>query len=121
MLGEGVGMACGIGTGSQGNCRTRAPDASLAGTTVGHIACHCADGHAVAIDSAVRDDRATQLRKSAVQLGMIGLGRMGANMAKRVMSKGHQCVVQDPNADAVASMVAAGATGAASLQELASK
>ena len=52
---------------------------------------------------------------------MIGLGRMGANMARRVMSKGHECVVQDPNADAVARMVAAGATGAASLQEMAAK
>ena len=52
---------------------------------------------------------------------MIGLGRMGANMARRVMSKGHQCVAQDPNADAVAKMVAAGAIGAATLQEMASK
>ena len=52
---------------------------------------------------------------------MIGLGRMGAAMARRVMSKGHQCVAQDPNADAVARMVAAGAVGAASLQEMASK
>jgi 6-phosphogluconate dehydrogenase len=56
-----------------------------------------------------------------VQLGMIGLGRMGANMARRVMSKGHQCVVQDPNAEAVARMVAAGAVGTASLQEMAAK
>ena len=56
-----------------------------------------------------------------MQLGMIGLGRMGANMARRVMSKGHQCVVQDPNAEAVSRMVAAGAVGAASLQEMAAK
>ncbi len=56
-----------------------------------------------------------------MQLGMIGLGRMGANMVLRVMSKGHQCVVQDPNADAVARMVAQGATGAASLAEMAAK
>jgi len=56
-----------------------------------------------------------------VQLGMIGLGRMGANMARRLMSQGHDCVVQDPNPDAVAKMVAAGATGAASLQEMAAK
>ena len=52
---------------------------------------------------------------------MIGLGRMGANMARRVMSRGHQCVVQDPNADAVAKMVAAGAVGAATLQEMAGR
>jgi len=53
-----------------------------------------------------------------VQLGMIGLGRMGANMARRVMAKGHACVVQDSHADAVAKMVEAGATGAATLPEL---
>ena len=52
---------------------------------------------------------------------MIGLGRMGANMARRVMSQGHQCVVQDANADAVGKMVAAGAVGAATLQEMAAK
>ena len=46
---------------------------------------------------------------------------MGANMARRVMSQGHECVVQDANADAVAKMVSAGATGAATLQEMASK
>src|ERR1700712_4459095 len=79
------------------------------------------DGRTVASSSTVRDDHATQLRKTAVQLGMIGLGRMGANMARRVMSQGHQCVVQDGNADAVARMVSEGAVGAATLQEMASK
>src|SRR5471032_2748948 len=63
------------------------------------------NGHALAIDSSVRDDHATPLRKTAVQLGMIGLGRMGANMARRVMSHGHSCVVQDSHPDAVARMV----------------
>jgi 6-phosphogluconate dehydrogenase len=52
---------------------------------------------------------------------MIGLGRMGANMARRVMGKGHECVVQDAHADAVAKMVQDGAIGAATLQELAAK
>jgi 6-phosphogluconate dehydrogenase len=52
---------------------------------------------------------------------MIGLGRMGANMARRVMSRGHQCVVQDADAGAVARMVADGAAGAATLQEMAGK
>ena len=56
-----------------------------------------------------------------MQLGMIGLGRMGANMARRLMAGGHACVVQDTHADAVATLVAAGATGAASFAELASK
>ena len=49
---------------------------------------------------------------------MIGLGRMGANMARRLMARGHRCVVQDPNPAAVAAMVQDGATGAATLQEL---
>ncbi len=52
---------------------------------------------------------------------MIGLGRMGANMARRVMSRGHPCVVQDPNPAAVAALVADGATGAATPQELAAR
>ncbi|MET0384006.1 MAG: phosphogluconate dehydrogenase (NAD(+)-dependent, decarboxylating) [Burkholderiaceae bacterium] len=56
-----------------------------------------------------------------MQLGMIGLGRMGAAMARRLMSRGHACVVQDSHPDAVAKMVAEGATGAATLAELASK
>ena len=50
---------------------------------------------------------------------MIVLGRMGANMARRVMSKGHECIVQDSHADAVAKMVSDGAVGAATLAELA--
>jgi len=52
---------------------------------------------------------------------MIGLGRMGANMARRLMAKGHDCVVQDTHADAVAQMVAAGATGTATMAELVAK
>jgi 6-phosphogluconate dehydrogenase len=50
---------------------------------------------------------------------MIGLGRMGASMARRVMSRGHACVVQDSHPDAVAKMKAAGATGTATAAELA--
>jgi 6-phosphogluconate dehydrogenase len=52
-----------------------------------------------------------------MQLGMIGLGRMGANLVRRLMRDGHRCVVYDVNADAVAALVAEGATGASSLQE----
>jgi 6-phosphogluconate dehydrogenase len=53
-----------------------------------------------------------------VQLGMIGLGRMGANMVRRLMKAGHQCVVFDRNAEAVKALVAEGATGATSLTDL---
>ncbi len=56
-----------------------------------------------------------------MQLGMIGLGRMGANMVRRLMKGGHQCVVYDRSADAVAGLVKEGASGASSLEELVSK
>lgn len=54
-----------------------------------------------------------------MQLGMVGLGRMGANMVRRLMAAGHECVVYDLDADAVAALVAEGATGATTLEEFA--
>lgn len=56
-----------------------------------------------------------------MQLGMIGLGRMGANIVRRLMRDGHECVVFDVNADAVAELQAEGAAGASSLADFASK
>jgi 6-phosphogluconate dehydrogenase len=56
-----------------------------------------------------------------VQLGMIGLGRMGANMVRRLMRDGHECVVYDIAADAVRELVVEGAVGATSPADLASK
>ena len=56
-----------------------------------------------------------------MQLGLVGLGRMGANLARRLMRDGHECVVYDVNPDAVAALVAEGATGAKSLSDLAAK
>jgi 6-phosphogluconate dehydrogenase len=50
-----------------------------------------------------------------MQLGMIGLGRMGANMVRRLMRNGHDCVVYDRSADAVKGLAAEGATGADAL------
>jgi 6-phosphogluconate dehydrogenase len=55
-----------------------------------------------------------------VQLGMIGLGRMGASMVRRLMKGGHQCVVHDLSAEALRSLAAEGATPAQSVQELVS-
>ena len=52
-----------------------------------------------------------------MQLGMIGLGRMGANLVRRLMRDGHDCVVYDVDADAIAELAGEGATGANSLQE----
>jgi 6-phosphogluconate dehydrogenase len=56
-----------------------------------------------------------------MQLGMIGLGRMGSNMVRRLERAGQQCVVHDMYAPAIATLVSEGATGAATLDELVSK
>jgi len=56
-----------------------------------------------------------------MQLGMIGLGRMGANMVRRLINKGHSCVVFDRSPQAVNELVKEKAIGAASLAELAKK
>jgi len=56
-----------------------------------------------------------------MQLGMIGLGRMGANMVRRLMKAGHQCVVYDVSAKAVADLASEGAAGGSSLQDFVSK
>jgi 6-phosphogluconate dehydrogenase len=53
-----------------------------------------------------------------MQLGMIGLGRMGANMARRLMRGGHQCVVYDRSADAVKALAGEGAKGSDTLAQL---
>ena len=52
---------------------------------------------------------------------MVGLGRMGANMARRLMRDGHRIVAYDVNPDAVAELAGEGAEGASSLEDLASK
>ncbi len=53
-----------------------------------------------------------------MQLGMIGLGRMGANMVRRLIGGGHDCVVFDTSPDAVRDLVREKAVGASSLAEL---
>jgi 6-phosphogluconate dehydrogenase len=64
----------------------------------------------------VSDTAATRM-----QLGMVGLGRMGANIVRRLMRDGHTCVVFDVNADAVNELAGEGAVPAFTLAELASK
>ncbi|GAA5226261.1 phosphogluconate dehydrogenase (NAD(+)-dependent, decarboxylating) [Paeniglutamicibacter antarcticus] len=54
-----------------------------------------------------------------MQIGMIGLGRMGANLVRRLSRDGHQCIVYDPDPKAVKSLSGEGATGTGSVQELA--
>ncbi len=56
-----------------------------------------------------------------MELGLVGLGRMGANMARQLMRDDHRCVVYDVNPDAVSALAGEGAEGASSLQELAAK
>ena len=56
-----------------------------------------------------------------MQLGMVGLGRMGANLVRRLMRDGHDCVVYDVSADVVSGLESEGATGSGSLQEFVSK
>ncbi|MFO0947639.1 MAG: decarboxylating 6-phosphogluconate dehydrogenase [Planctomycetota bacterium] len=56
-----------------------------------------------------------------MQLGMIGLGRMGANMVRRLMRAGHECVVFDMNPDSVKQLAGEGATAAFSLDDFVAK
>jgi 6-phosphogluconate dehydrogenase len=56
-----------------------------------------------------------------MQLGMIGLGRMGANLVRRLMADGHDCVVFDVDPKAVDSLEKEGATGAKSLEDFVAK
>ena len=56
-----------------------------------------------------------------MQMGMIGLGRMGANMVRRLMRGGHQCVVFDLNPDNVKQMESEGAIGSSSLDDFVSR
>jgi 6-phosphogluconate dehydrogenase len=56
-----------------------------------------------------------------MQLGMVGLGRMGANLVRRLQGGGHECVVYDVNADAVTGMEDEGAVGASSLDDFVAK
>src|SRR5512140_847201 len=56
-----------------------------------------------------------------MQLGLIGLGRMGANITRRLMQAGHKCVVYDVDPRSVAALAGDGAVGAASMKELVTK
>ena len=56
-----------------------------------------------------------------MQLGMIGLGRMGANMTRRLMKGGHDCVVYDVSPDSVKSLAGEGATGSESMADFVGK
>ena len=59
--------------------------------------------------------------ETPMQLGMVGLGRMGANLVRRLMRDGHGCIVYDVNAGVVKELEGEGATGATSLEDFAAK
>src|SRR5436190_452709 len=56
-----------------------------------------------------------------MQLGMIGLGRMGGNIVRRLMKNGHECVAYDLSADAVKKLATEGATGASDIADFVKK
>src|ERR671935_173830 len=56
-----------------------------------------------------------------MQLGMIGLGRMGANIVRRLMRGGHECVAYDVNQDSIRQLESEGAIGATSLEDFVGK
>jgi len=56
-----------------------------------------------------------------MEMGMIGLGRMGSNMVRRLLAGSHRLVVYDPVSQAVEAIVEQGAVGAASIADMASK
>src|SRR5260370_30558808 len=56
-----------------------------------------------------------------MKIGMVGLGRMGSNMARRLMRGGHQCVVFDLNPQSVSQLAKEGAQASASLEDLAAR
>ena len=61
------------------------------------------------------------MTKNTMQLGMIGLGRMGANMVRRLIRDGHRCTVFDMSPKSVEDLAKEGATGATSLADFVKK
>ena len=68
-----------------------------------------------------RDHRSSELKGTTMQLGMIGLGRMGGNIVRRLMKHGHTTVVYDKDPKAVAAIAADGALGAGALEDFVKK
>src|SRR5262245_60725782 len=70
---------------------------------------------------AIASNNPNRTRSDSMQLGMIGLGRMGANMVRRLLKGGHDCVVFDRSPDAVKQLVQERASGASSLADFVKK
>ena len=56
-----------------------------------------------------------------MQIAMVGLGRMGANMVRRLIKGGHECVVFDHSPEAIANLAKEGATASTSLEDMCGK
>ena len=69
----------------------------------------------------MQPNQGSPLKELAMQLGMVGLGRMGANMTRRLMRGGHTMVVSDLSADAVKGLAGEGAVASSSLDDLVGK
>ena len=73
---------------------------------------------AAVLEEVLPDVELRKERNTTMQLGMVGLGRMGANMVRRLVRNGHQCVVYDRSKQAVTDLVKEKAVGATSLADL---
>src|ERR1035441_9940665 len=69
----------------------------------------------------MRNERGQMTTKTPMQLGVLGLGRMGANIVRRLMRDGHTCVVFDVDPEAVKVLEKEGAKGASSVADLVEK
>src|SRR5208283_4432051 len=78
-------------------------------------------GTSFAMRAGLPSGAAWERRRATMQLGMIGLGRMGANMVERLMKAGHDLVVYDAHADAVTRLAGLGATGASGMKDFVGK
>jgi phosphoglycerate dehydrogenase-like enzyme len=74
-----------------------------------------------AVTQTQKQEDAIMKEKTTMQLGMIGLGRMGANMVRRLIKDGHRCVVFDRSPDAVKDLVKDKAVGATALADFVKK
>src|SRR5205823_3740027 len=77
--------------------------------------------HPIAADAGANRIGPRRRKERVMQLGMVGLGRMGANMVRRLMNDGHECVVYDVNADAVGELAGEGAEGTDSWDDFVAK
>src|SRR5580658_8301867 len=80
-----------------------------------------ADRQPPTAEQAHDNQRINMTTSNPMQLGMVGLGRMGAGLVGRLMRDGHDCVVYDVNPDAVKALENDGATGANSMAEFVQK